>query len=417
MGQTTWTPEGGTRVRAPAASIWLEPRTVLAVVIVGYVLTRLVLLAAAGTETYLSRSADLQLFEGYAADLLDGAWPYRDVAIEYPPLALPVLLAPALPILGWVGGYVPGFIVGMFLLDALTFAIVARRARRRGTWAGPVVWIVGTLLLGPIVYHRLDMAVVCVSVAALARLSSRSPSSAAGWATAGAAVKFHPAVLLPPLFVGVRRRVRAFAYAVLVGAVTLAPFLLDLRDLWRSTVGYHLQWGIQAESTWAVLDLAGGRLLDHGFAWGYVRESRSFEVSSSWSGVFEVVSPVLAVLVVVWVTWKVWRSERTPSTVALACYAVAALILATGTVFSPQFVVWVIALAAVALTYRVGPSARRALLLVLPIALLTQLSFMVFDDYAQATDLAVLAGRNALVVWSGWAVARGLGLGQLDEPG
>lgn len=390
--------------RGPA---WLEPRTVPALLVVGYVLTRIVLIEAAGSGTYLSHSADLQLYEGYADDLLSGAWPYRDLVIEYPPLIMPVLIVPTLLPADLLGGYIPGFIAMMFVLDAVAFAAITHRARQGGAWSGPVTWLVGPLLLGPLVYHRLDMVVAVVSVIAVARLAS-SPSSSVGWLVLGAAAKFHPAALIPPVLAGLRRRWRAVGIGLLVAAAALAPFAFDLRDLWRSTVGYHLQRGIQAESSWAVLDLAGGLFLDHEISWGYVAESRSEEVWSSWTGLFEVAAPLLTVIAIAWVTWRVARADRDASTIARACYAAAALVLVVGSVFSPQFVLWLIALAAVALTYPVDAAARRALLLVLPVAAVTHLSFVVFGTYTRPVDLAVLAGRNALVAWSGWTIVRGL---------
>jgi hypothetical protein len=93
-------------------------------------------------------------FYHYAGELAAGRWPYRDVAVEYPPLAMALILMPALPLLAFpdiaprhdaaftpplthlphpdpvrYGAYATSFAVELLLLDALTLLLVC--------WAAP----------------------------------------------------------------------------------------------------------------------------------------------------------------------------------------------------------------------------------------------------------------------------------------
>ena len=97
--------------------------------------------------------ADPQFYD-YAGKLAAGLWPYRDVPVEYPPVAIALLLLPALPLLLFpgiaprpdtaflhvthlpapdptrYGAYGVSFAVQMLLIDALTLWLVTRAARR-----------------------------------------------------------------------------------------------------------------------------------------------------------------------------------------------------------------------------------------------------------------------------------------------
>src|SRR5260221_2753233 len=95
-------------------------------------------------------------FYKYAGELASGRWPYRDIPVEYTPLALVLILLPALPLLAFpgiaprhdpvffvrplthlpnpdpvrYGPYAISFAFEMLLLDALTLLLVMWAARR-----------------------------------------------------------------------------------------------------------------------------------------------------------------------------------------------------------------------------------------------------------------------------------------------
>ena len=101
-------------------------------------------------------------------------------------------------------------------------------------------------------------------------------------------------------------------------------------------------------------------------------------------------------------------------------YATMSLAIGLGTVFSPQFVLWTLALGAGALCAR-GSRIRGPALMLLPIAALTQVVFPFQYRHLIVTDgwgLTLLGVRNLMVLASGTlafaAVLRGT---PTDEPG
>lgn len=366
---------------------------------------------------------DVNLYASYAAELTAGALPYADVAIEYPPGALPVVLAPA-AVAGAVG-YRGGFVGLMLAVDALGLAALWGLGRRWGSHHGAWLWVLGLPLLGPIAYLRLDLVPAVLTIAAVAAAAACRWGLAGGWLGAGALVKLYPGLLVLPVLAGAGRRwPRVAVAAVVVGLAGMLTAVGVLEDLLRAVFGYHLERGIQVESTWAsillVRDLAGGPGAAIDFDFG------AYQVAGPGAGGLKTVATAAAVAALATGTALAARVRRRVDAVvsderregerarALAAplFTTMALLLATGSVFSPQYVLWALGLGAAALTVCGTPVAGAAWLL-LPVAALTQVVYPVvytaiLEGEPPAT--AVLVVRNAVVVvlavWATIATAR-----------
>src|SRR4051812_32416321 len=77
-----------------------------------------------------SGSEDTDLYFRYATMALEGKVPYRDYRVEYPPLALPLFLAPRL-VTRDVSGFRFAFAVEMLVFNAVTVWAVAAWVKRR----------------------------------------------------------------------------------------------------------------------------------------------------------------------------------------------------------------------------------------------------------------------------------------------
>ncbi len=289
----------------------------------------------------------------------------------------------------------------MLLVDAAGLVGLVLIARREGSWWGPWAWTLLVPLLGPIAYVRLDLVPAVATIWALERAQAGGWAGVGGWLGFGAVAKVYPGLLLP-LVVARRWRWQTVGAAAAVGAIAVLPFAASLGGLWDSVVGYHSERGVQVESSWGALLLASGDVdgpvridYDHG----------AFHVEAPTAPAFEKLSVALSLAALAGGVVLSRRRVDPGATAELAAVMLGtlALLLTTGTVFSPQFMLWLFALAAVA-----AALAPRALWLPLALlavaAVLSQVVYPFHYDGLLAGEsgpLALLAVRNGLVACVG----------------
>src|ERR671939_300320 len=179
-----------------------------------------------------ARFRDVHVYQGYAEHLLDGALPYRDVFVEYPPGAFAVFLPPAA---FGADHYNAAFKVLMALCGAATIVLVALvleelRASERRIWIAVGLFALSPLALGPISLNTYDAWPALLTVLALWLLLRGSELPA--FAVLGVAVsaKVYPLVLVPVAAwlawrrSGLRCLALALGLLVLVAVAVIAPF-------------------------------------------------------------------------------------------------------------------------------------------------------------------------------------------------
>ncbi|MEV0265979.1 glycosyltransferase 87 family protein [Streptomyces sp. NPDC050617] len=333
------------------------------------------------------------IYQGWYEVLRTGTFPVADVTWQYPPAAALAVLSPGLlPFLG----YAPAFFALSCLTDAVVCAALVYTGLRAGrSGAGAWLWVAGLPLLGPIVYARYDLMVTAVAVAALL-VAARLPRAAGALAGFGALLKVWPVLLLIGVPRGPRTRATwGAAVVTALGATLLAAaampgalsFLTSQRDR-----------GTEVESLGALVFHAARH-----FGWGgHVRYTYG---SVEFIGPYvPLVSRIaLALTVSACCGLLLWRlrarrfAVRTPFD---AAFAAVLLFTTTSRVISPQYLVWLIGLAAVCLTTRTTRQRLPALLVLLA-APLTQLEFPVWFRHVSHSDwqgVVPLALRNGLLV-------------------
>lgn len=332
------------------------------------------------------------VYQHWYPTLRHGAFPAHDVTWQYPPGAAAVLVAPgALPFLG----YPAAFFWLAFLADAAVFAALlhaaAGRSRRLdGAW----VWVIGVLLLGPIVYARYDIMATAVGVAALLVLRRR-PAAGGLLAGTGALIKVWPLLLL----IGTRpgrgtRRAWAAAAATVTGGSLL--FHATMPGAF-SFLTFQRDRGTEVESL-------GGLVLH------LARHAGWHGVTAIHYGSVEFLGPhvdlvsdmslALSVLAFCWLLlWRLRARVFTAATPYDAGFVAVLASTTTSRVISPQYLVWLVGIGAVCVTLRES-AVRLPVLLLLPAALLTTLEFPVFFPHVVRSDLlgvALVLARNALL--------------------
>lgn len=343
------------------------------------------------------------IYRSWYEVLLTGTYPLDDVTWQYPPGAALAILSPALlPFLE----YATAFFVLVLLCDALVLGLLLHAGRRPDIRAaGAWVWIAGVPLLGPTVYARYDLMVTAVAVAALLA-GVRRPRALGALAAFGALLKGWPALLL----VGVRKgrwTRAAWTSAALTAAGLAAAFALWMPGAF-AFLAFQRDRGTEVESLGALVFHIARR-----FGWEGRVELRygSLEFLGPHVELVSTLALGLGVLALGWLLlWRLRARTFAAHTPAEAAFTAVLLFTVTSRVISPQYVVWLVGLAAVCLVFR-GAAMTLPAVLVLVAAGVTLLEFPVGFGRVVASDawgVTLLLVRNGLLVAASLVAARRL---------
>lgn len=210
---------------------------------------------------------DVPLYREVAARIWDGEVPYRDVELEYPPLAALLLSAADIPGLRY------GFVFSALMLLSLLVVIVAVDgiARRLELGRGRRIAALGAVALSPLalgglMQTRYDLALTAVlALTVWAAVAGRARTA---WAllAVGVLLKLSPLLLVPALALHLRARGEGGVRGPLIGAgIVVAgflPFILVAPSGVADMIRFHLERPLQIESTVAAYLLALHALAD-----------------------------------------------------------------------------------------------------------------------------------------------------------
>ncbi|GJF32956.1 membrane protein [Kitasatospora sp. NE20-6] len=362
---------------------WLATRTLILLMATG-------VLRFSGTDV----SSDISvIYHGWYEVLQTGTFPLDDVTWQYPPGAALVILLPGL--LPW--SYLVSFFVVCGLFDVLAAGLLMRAGTRRGrSFTGAWMWVAGVPLLGPTVYCRYDIVVTAIAVTGLL-LVLRRPALGGLLLGLGGLVKLWPLLALAGTPRGRRTRrawVSAGATAAALGFLLTAGMNGAFEFL-----TFQKERGIEVESLGA-LPLHFARLFG---SWdGQVTMNYgSLEMLGPWVPVISRVSVAGTLAGFGWLlVWRLRAARWQPSTAFDAALAALLVFTVTSRVISPQYLVWLVGLAAVCLTVR-GTSQKPVAILLLPATVLTTVEFPLLFSAVQHSEpwgVAVITARNLLLL-------------------
>ncbi|MEY2433595.1 MAG: hypothetical protein QOC92_3320 [Acidimicrobiaceae bacterium] len=358
-------------------------------------------------------TGDVHLYDYFSWEMRhDGASPYGEVLrMEYPPGAIPIMMVPRYI---RAASYRTEFVVFMVLFDAVGLWGLVRIAKRTGSWWGAATWFVLVPALGPVSYARFDLVIAVVMVWAIERALAGRWRSVGVLIGVGAAVKLVPVLLLPLLFFVAprdKRRVLVGGFAAIIGLAIL-PFITRLPDLYHSVFDYHTERGVQAESIWGAALIAARRIADYPVE--IVASHRAWDAQADASSLLKTLSNVSTLVVV---ASSIGLAVRTGvgdlRRASLLMFGAMTLMVGVGRVYSPQYLVWVIALGSIAMALAPRLAAPAVAVLAVTTAL-AHLEFPVwFWDllfYDKGGALVVLIVRDVLTLVVGglalWAWRR-----------
>jgi uncharacterized membrane protein len=323
---------------------------------------------------------DWPTYKAYGDQLKAGAVPYRDFAVEYPPGALPVFLAPSL-----IGGdYASTFAWVMAACGVLLVLVVASLRPAAAFYVSLAPLLVGSLILS-----RFDLWPALLATAALVALLSHRHGL--GWGLLGAAVaaKLWPLVLVPLALAWSCRRGdgRSAWWGAAVAALAFVPFLvLSPGGLWSSLSG-QLSRPLQIESLGAAFVTTFGSPA--------VVTSHGSQNIVGHGGIAAALSVAQAlVLAGLWLAFA--RGPATGERLTRYAAACTCAFVAFDKVLSPQYLLWLIPLVPLVR----GVRGLAGTVLVTAAAVLTQVWFPGrYFDYALHFRLAgVVLARDLVLV-------------------
>jgi hypothetical protein len=318
---------------------------------------------------------DTAIYQHYGSLVRAGELPYRDFPFEYPPGSLPVLVGP-----NYASDYQTAFGWLMAACGGLTLLAVYR-VRPAAAWFVAV----SPLLVGALVLNRFDFwPTLLVTLGVTALLGDRHRL---GWAALAAAIaaKIWAVSLMPLVLVWTLRRrggaelARCIAAAIGVLAAAFAPFaILAPHQLWNS-LHDQLTRPLQVETLPAAV-----LILTHhaGIVDSYTTQAVTGQ-AVGWLQALLALTEV-AVLLGLWIAFARGPvvSERFVRYVA-ACVAAFVVL---GRVLSPQYLIWLVPLAALV----PGRRGRLAAALVACAAILGQFLYPRYFEYVNHGRLAWL---------------------------
>lgn len=305
---------------------------------------------------------DVSIYEDWSGLLSHHHALPNEEAWQYPPGVAFLML---LPRLGW-GSFSDSFVVTMLAFDLLGLVLLAILARRGGNNAGVWVWLLAMPMLRALPVLRFDLVPTVIAIGALVVIHRR-PAWFGALAGLGAMVKAWPIALL----FGEWERGRllracagAAAAIALVFAISAVAFEGDQLNFLKEQDGRGLQVEAVASLPWHLIQYATGE--EPHTALRY----RAWEIEG---GTAETVANLLkwlslAALIGAGAWW--WARARgirrgredlaDPAVSRDFVFTVVLLFVVTSRVLSPQYMIWLLGLAAVVLSAKASRLKRPA---------------------------------------------------------
>ncbi|NQU37449.1 MAG: DUF2029 domain-containing protein, partial [Actinobacteria bacterium] len=339
-----------------------------------------------------------------------GQFPVNDPMWQYPPLAGFVF---------WIGQQVSvrpliGFVTLALLVDAIIFMVLLHRGmtirdrlrtltdpNANSGLAGAWFYVVAGAAIGPMLLTRFDIFPTLFAVLAL--LSIARPVRAGILLGLGALLKLWPGFLI--LALPKRGLTRGLSAMLVVGVVGLSVAML-YGPYSMSFLSGQGQRGLQVESVGAIgyiWALMAGVDIDTALRFG------SFEVNASGAGLIATVVTFIGFALIAAIGWLRLRGRLEDVPPADVALALVLILIVTSRVFSPQFMVWAAAIAAVALLSRrtmMRPVAGLILLVCLLGQVVYPLGYGALLRGGVAMGLVQTLRIAALVAATGWALWR-----------
>jgi hypothetical protein len=271
--------------------------------------------------------------------------PFHALPYEYPMLTLiPFTLAMFAPVTWFQVAYA----FWMLVLAAVVYLVLLRVKGRSTAIVFALLLVVGGWAT---VAGRFDIIPAALSLFAVICADRKHWNWAFAFLALAVLYKYYPVMLLVPFLLVQQRdtefswkswkRYEPFAVFVVLCAVVMGTSLALSVQGTISPFMYLGNRPIQVESLPASLLWVGSHLLNHPIKYEYT--FGSLNMRASGASILSQLASLAEVVGVLYTFWLVWRRKMDLASCSLL---IVMLLMVTGKVFSPQYIIWVIPLAA-----------------------------------------------------------------------
>ena len=343
---------------------------------------------------------DTREYFQYAQRTYDGQVPYRDFTLEYPPGALPVVLAPGPADHGYHNRFrLLMLVFGSASIVLMVAALFYAGADAADLAAGVLVPATLPLTLNPgLVFERYDLWPLFLILLAVVALLRGRQLMALVALSVGAVAKLFPLALVPLALIARRGHPHLRRDVVIAAGVGLA-FLLPFGVMSPHGLGHVgallVRRPLQSESLGASILFASHRL-------GLYTPTAYYSVGNSWDLAGPAAKAVAIVsslaettaLIAVWLCFA--RSRRGSQELLLGVAAAVVAFVTFGKIFSTQYMLWVAFAVPLALG-RIRPFALSATISAMLLSLYIY-DWGYFDLLAGGRASWVMLARNLILV-------------------
>lgn len=271
--------------------------------------------------------------------------PLRALPHEYPFLTLiPFSFGLLVPI-AWSQ---VAFAIGMILIAALIYLILARFRSRRAAIACAFYLVAGCWATAA---GRYDLFPAILTLGAVVLAAKERWKWAFAFLALATLLKYYPVLLLPPFLIAQRKSMGLkwsdrrlwipFGVFVAVCVVLMGLSLLLSAEGTLGPFGYFGERPVQVESFASSLIWLSSLIRPQHLQFAYT--FGSLNVLSSRASLFSALISLALVLGLLYTFWLQWRSKID---LATSTVLVLLIIMITGKVFSPQYLIWILPLVA-----------------------------------------------------------------------
>lgn len=295
---------------------------------------------------------DVKVYQGLADDLFAGKLPYRDHVLEYPPYVIPIFL---LPRIFGEDNYLEAFMSLAFLGDCaikwFLFYLGIKMAGGLRSLLPLLCYSAAVPFIHFFYLQRYDILPALISLAAIWLFSSKRHFASGLAVAAGIGVKLYPLLFVPPLLVLALRQGKGKRFLAGLTLGLLPIVLLSFWLPWWRFAAFQTARGLQVESLYSSIIWLGKLLGATEAHWKYTY--KWYEVHGPMASAILPWARGLFILGVggsTLVSIRAASKFQTNSVPQIARLLLIPLLpfVALNQVFSPQYLIWLLPLAALA---------------------------------------------------------------------